>query len=1666
MSFVACATFNNQSECRMIRRLSVYIGVIALVGCSGDDGADKKGKNGSDVVDSGSVAVPQFAPPPPQTEQSATVATVAPTATATATVTATPTTPAFVRARVMLGPSDRIESETPIPPGYSKPLPPDVVGMCYVRSGMGLRVLYRLQDGTLAMITLPSTTTVTTSTTSTERSVIEVGKLQPGEELPSESPVTPSSFVPEGAVARASIMSRNPADGSPRSVTVYRMADGRIVRYERDSEPSRDWPIVVAAVQKPDVEVGLPAEVTDGKIGGNGRYLLLSLGSLSKIAVFDVREAKVIKYVELGNEKSIVAAGLTRFVVVDPDSKSVRRIKLATGEEELRSTFDTSIEQVISVGMGAAAEGPVYMEARLSSTGRSSSSSRSSSRQFFAVDLNSMKSRPLTGYPSLSSSGNRMFVSAQGDVVGLGSDRSFRVRDGYLEAIPNLTNASSSVNNYSLEGDGFFANNKRYYFNGEVTPAVERTSAMLGSCYQPNLWYAATYAGSSRPLSVGFHIGSEAVPAAEIQVKVTENSSNTSSIENSFRLSYCPAEKTLTFLTRSPPGVSVKRFDLAAAVANTPLDFLAVESAPPGTFYWGRPLSYQLKVFSNRGGVKYRLESGPPGMKISPAGLLEWLPPPDAESTQSVIVAISDAKDKQILHSFKLVAAPLEVDLANPQAADDVAGYPMLSMRLPAPAADFAVGGSGRYLLALMKAAKQVAVLDVKERKLRKLIPVDTDDVLIAAGETRFIIHSGDKNIISRWSFATLERELTAIMNEQVKAIAMGCSSEGPVLCAAERNSELKPVFLNLSTLRPITLAYASDEQERFTDCNERLFASSDGRNYTSWDPDSGPMQLYSITFNGTNKAVVRRAHESVGIPMPSADGAVIYTPKGVTYPYAIRPFTNSTDLDWDNRRADRIRIPASTGTYYLGWAPPTSSSDPTGPVQLFVQGDELPILTLPGIAVPGPDSYVKDFPEPLGGKRFFVLPQSQAVISVPGNSNELKLYRFDPDALLASTSDDYFFVSSAPPPAIRPSSSFRYQIEVKSKKGGVKFKLEGGPTGMTVSPTGLVSWNVPPSATGEQAILVGLADAGGRELIHTFRLNVDKDFVPPGASSSGGATPAQPTTPAVASTAMPATTTPMPVAVVPPAEPQARATTIIKLPAALDDTCVGGGGRYLVGSIKTLRQVVIVDLVEKKVVKYVPVDDDQVSVAAGMTRFVVAMGTKNILSRFKLATGERELTQTYTGNTIQRIAMGSASEGPFLPVAGDRFGREAPQLYDLQTLKPMDVNYGQSHGFGRFGNNVRVSADGTVFGSWNSGSSPSGLNVAVISGKSMSFAYEHNSVGMVLPSPDGRVVYTSGGIFTTGAQRIGGEPANFSEGWKVPLPATSGPFYLTLFLPDSFRSKPGDARLTLHMQGETSPILTLTDVVMPLDPDPDGARSYESRMNIDRRLHLLPIAEAIVTIPTTMDQLIVQRFNLDEELAKSEVDYLFVSSLSPASIAAGTKLTYKVEAKSKRGGVKFRLEAGPTGMAITPDGVLTWQPTAAANGNEEVVIVGVSDSSGQEIFHTFKLLVGARASTPASGPRPVGATPQPLSTSTVRPSGTPTTIARPLPMSTATATTAPGAGPRTWTSNDGMFSIDAVLTGVVAGKVQLKKSDGTTLEVPLDKLSDADRAYIKARFP
>jgi hypothetical protein len=130
--------------------------------------------------------------------------------------------------------------------------------------------------------------------------------------------------------------------------------------------------------------------------------------------------------------------------------------------------------------------------------------------------------------------------------------------------------------------------------------------------------------------------------------------------------------------------------------------------------------------------------------------------------------------------------------------------------------------------------------------------------------------------------------------------------------------------------------------------------------------------------------------------------------------------------------------------------------------------------------------------------------------------------------------------------------------------------------------------------------------------------------------------------------------------------------------------------------------------------------------------------------------------------------------------------------------------------------------------------------------------------------------------------------------------------------------------------------------------------------VGMEKCVHLIPRAKLLVVLPATRDRLLLHPLDLQAELAKKGIDYLLMTSLPPDQVRRGKTLEYAMQACCLVGAMTFRLESGPDGMTVTPDGKLTWAVPADFANKDVSVIVSVKSAGGKEIFHNFRVAVVA----------------------------------------------------------------------------------------------------------
>jgi len=446
---------------------------------------------------------------------------------------------------------------------------------------------------------------------------------------------------------------------------------------------------------------------------------------------------------------------------------------------------------------------------------------------------------------------------------------------------------------------------------------------------------------------------------------------------------------------------------------------------------------------------------------------------------------------------------------------------------------------------------------------------------------------------------------------------------------------------------------------------------------------------------------------------------------------------------------------------------------------------------------------------------------------------------------------------------------------------------------------------------------------------------------------------PVQPVVPPPPREPPPPLKPPAPVEVAPAVLAQDK--VVKPLPSPVGDAAVGGGGRFLILSLPQQKKLAIFDVSAGEVVKYLSFSAPVAAFAAGMDKLIVA-GPDNQLVRYSLKTFEQEqAAPAPVSGKVVALCMGCASNGPlWVQAKGTQPLGGAATLVDPSTLKEWPADWGEKRppADASF---LRASEDGRVFGMRTGGlGEPHTLAVVSLHGGRADIVSQWNLPSAILaPDADGLTLYTGCAVYGPTLAPIFPNPR--PQGFCKPfLPAVGGPYFARLDY-KQWDKIGGD--VSFFVAGDKEPFVSLKDVE-GVTNEQTGYGKNRDTLTYDQRLHFLPAAKLLVAIPGTNDQLILYPFDPEAALEKSNVDYLVVTSRPPPSAKKGQEYAYSLTVKSKKGGVTYKLDSGPKGMAVDAAGRLTWTPPADADAENDV-IVSVKDAGGGESFQSFRVEAG-----------------------------------------------------------------------------------------------------------
>jgi hypothetical protein len=898
------------------------------------------------------------------------------------------------------------------------------------------------------------------------------------------------------------------------------------------------------------------------------------------------------------------------------------------------------------------------------------------------------------------------------------------------------------------------------------------------------------------------------------------------------------------------------------------------------------------------------------------------------------------------------------------------------TVSLPAPVADLAVGGGGRFVILHLSGERKLAVFDVNAATIVRYIPLRSDDIAFAAGMDALLVAVRNENVLERYSLENFEREASWPLPVPAGALCMGSAASGPLLVEPVPPRPDDPfgrsagiTFIDPQTGK--TLAYDIDTGNRHGPAGFHGYGVRAAANGTAFACRGGWQGATCLVLGSRGGRVATNEDAHTQMAWPSPDGRYVYTDTAICTsemrlvhkPANPGQLTNSPFLPAVEGPFALHLIDHSMDHIFNPGSGRTSGLD----IEFLVAGRSRPFHVWKDFET-GPHTQNIEAVRPRASalsieKRLLFVPGARVLLFLPPPNDKLILHRFDPDELLAKWDQDHVLVTSSPPPAAGKGTTFSYVPQIRSKKGGVTIKLESAPGGMSLGPDGKLTWNVPGDfAEREADVLLSLRDDSGQEAFHSFRLAiVDGNALPKAIAVDAAVAPGPPVV-----IRPPAAEKPPEVK---PAGPLLPSSFRVHLPKGeqeevalsgpADDVATGGGGRFLLLHLADQLKLAVFDVQEGKVVKELPMADEVIRYAAGATHVVVLYPNARTVQLWNLATLAKErqapLPSTLTRNEIKHVCMGSASRGPLFAYLPREKRTQALDLNDLTTTEVRWTHYGANNAYGPL--YMRASPDGSVLLGWHGGWA--GLEMLTFRGSRQTGAvqgFEFSAGLFALPSPDARLIYTPWAIYTRDLK-----PA------KVPalkdaylVPAAEPGFFLALRgrPGQDFPTAPGD-RVDLKLPPMKEALVYTEDRKYLFTLDDAAELHTASDLHWEKRVHYYPLSGLLVTLTEKKDRLVLRRVDLGSRLERSRSDYLLVASKPPPA-RAGTTFSYPLDIRSRKGGVKIKLESGPEGLQVSPEGRVTWAIPANFGEPEVEVQLTISDASGQETFHNFKIALAA----------------------------------------------------------------------------------------------------------
>ncbi len=458
----------------------------------------------------------------------------------------------------------------------------------------------------------------------------------------------------------------------PFSFSIPRPADGSDLGTELKTSSSSSstsietidpqaMPIIPPPLQSDLTTVRLPSLIYDLDTGGGGRFIVLYLKEIRKLAVFDLNSARVARYISLPAGEIVFAAGGAKICVIQVDENLYQRYDLLTGRMEFSKKLPFPYP-VVRLGLGARVLNTALLIVNVSD--EQVHLLRQCSFDIMTATIGECDN--FRENPDYASS-IHLRASANGQLYGTWNANGGRSITALIweESVYKTYQNSERADHIIPDADGELL----FTSNGVYTRAMKRVMSHLGKPYilipanrgHDFMGVKAEESGDLRKaLSLEFFIPNRQQPVYSMPVQSFMPGNDPWRLKSDFtmdkRYHYLPEAGVVIVIPDTDDQLVLMRFDLKQKMKEAGIGYLYVVPTTPPPALKGKMFSYQVQVESNAEGLHFSLDAAPEGMKINSQGLITWKVPADWDgpSSEFIIVNIADDSGQTAAHSFEM----------------------------------------------------------------------------------------------------------------------------------------------------------------------------------------------------------------------------------------------------------------------------------------------------------------------------------------------------------------------------------------------------------------------------------------------------------------------------------------------------------------------------------------------------------------------------------------------------------------------------------------------------------------------------------------------------------------------------------------------------------------------------------------------------------------------------------------------------------------------------------------------------------------------------------------------------------------------------------------------------------------------------------------------------